>query len=66
MVVLPESLRLRNLFFGDKKSKQERVSIKNPETGELMVTENDKKKASLKYCIKLLTNKKQAIFIFFK
>ena len=39
---------------GPKKSRQEASAIKDPKTGELMVTKDDIKKVTLKYCVENL------------
>ena len=49
--------KLKEKIVGSKKTTQEAVVMKDPESGELIVENDELKKASVKYVSKLLTNR---------
>ena len=50
--------KLKARILGEKKAKQEAVSMENPESGEMLFEPNEIKEASTEYLVKLLTNRK--------
>ena len=48
--------KLKLKIVGGKKARQEPTAIKDPETGDLLVSTKDIKKTTLKYCVKNLEN----------
>ena len=50
--------RIRKDIVGPKKAGQEATSVKDPSTGEILVTKDDIKKATLNYCVKNLKGNK--------
>ena len=48
--------KMKNIVTGNKKAAQEAQAIKNPETNELIVSNSEIKKVTLKYCLKTLEN----------
>ena len=50
--------RIKKLIGGPKKTPQEAAAIKDPKTGELLVSKKDIKRATLEYCVQNLKNNK--------
>ena len=50
--------RIRKDIAGPKKAGQEASSVKDPDTGNLLVKKEDIEKATLKYCVKNLNGSK--------
>ena len=48
--------KMKNIVTGNKKAAQEAQAIKNSETNELIVSNSEIKKVTLKYCLKTLEN----------
>ena len=48
--------KLKQTIVGNRKIGQEPTSIKDPETGDLLVSSRDIKKTTLKYCVKNFAN----------
>ena len=48
--------KMKDIVTGNKKAAQEAQAIKNPETNELVVSNSEIKKVTLKYCLKTLEN----------
>ena len=46
--------QMKKKIAGSKKSKQEAIAIRHPETGEIIVNKNVIKKVTLQYCVKNL------------
>ena len=57
-VRLGRIFKLKDEIMGGKKSGQEPTAMKDPDTGELLVSGKEIKKATLKYCINNLKNNK--------
>ena len=49
-------VKLKQKIIGGRKIGQEPTSIKDPETGDLLVSSNDIKTTTLKYCVKNLAD----------
>ena len=49
--------KLKDKIIGSKKSAQEAIVMKDPETSEELLSNKELKEASLKYCVQLLTNR---------
>ena len=50
--------RMKEIVAGNKKPAQEAQAIKDPESGQLVVSNSEIKKVTLKYCLKTLENNK--------
>ena len=50
--------RMKDIVAGSKKAAKEAQAIKDPETNELVVSNSEIKKVTLKYCLKTLENNK--------
>ena len=48
--------RMRELEAGQKKQKQEAHAVRDPETGENVVSSEEIKRVNLEHCVKVLTN----------